>query len=335
MKISPRPKTIQEYQNYLLRLYGDSNKERGSDYLYGYLSRSTAYLGKNLSVEKATDQHFFRSLSWLYALANFYELDLQTSLFSRFPDICPYCITTPCICFRTKKSPAKPKAAYKIKEEIDAKYNVLARSTHDWSLGSAIKKLSIIYPNNEVIWHHAGPWYLIAKMQEEVGELHEAISKYEIGRKPKSAISEELSDTFAWLLSAWGIVFRGRSIDDAFLDYFDNDCPVCTSFPCKCSERADRAAELVDLKTLENIQDNLGKLEDILPTANESLRELKKSIAAATADQSEPTTVHALKETKGTLKKIRDGLSTADDIGKKGVSIINSIFQLLDKIPGP
>lgn len=255
------------------------------------------------------------------------------SLFSRFPTICPYCLTGPCICFRTNKSPVSYVPAYKAKEELNAKFRAYEKTTHDWSLTNAIQMLSNIYPNNEIIWHHAGPWYLIAKMQEEVGELHEAMSKLATGQKSKSAIGEELADTFAWLLSAWGIVFRDRSMDDAFVDYYYQDCPVCNSLPCTCAERADRAAELIDRKILEDIRANLLNLEKALPMAKDSLHELQKSIAAATTDQSEPTTVHALRETKGTLEKIRGGISSADEMGKKSLSIINTITQLIEKIP--
>jgi len=170
-------------------------------------------------------------------------------------------------------------------------------------------------------------------MQEEIGELHEAISKYSSKQKPKAAIGEELADTLAWLLSAWSIVFPDRSFDDAFVDYYIRDCPVCNRLPCKCPDRSDRAAELIDSKILERILASLEKLEKVLPDAGAPLRELRKSVEAANLDQSEPTTVHALKETKGTLEKLKERLTTTDDVGKKSLSIINSITKLVEMIP--
>ena len=329
MKIRIKPKSIHECQDYLYGLYGPANSNRSSDYLYGYLSRSAAYLGKNLSLKKAEDQHFLRALSWLFSIASYYDLDLQQCLFSRFPKICPYCLTAPCICFRTNKQPISYIPAYKTQEELNAKYKVLENSMHDWSLTSAVTILAKIYPNNEVIWHHAGPWHLLAKMQEEIGELHEAISKFASAEKPKSAIGEELADTFAWLLSAWGIVFPNRSFDDALIDYYQHDCPVCRRYPCSCNDRADRAAELVDPRVLDTIRTHLDELEAVLPGAAESLQDLKKSVSAAYASQSEPTTLHALKETKGTLERIKDGV----DIGDKSFSIITKIIKLIEMTP--
>jgi NTP pyrophosphatase (non-canonical NTP hydrolase) len=200
---------------------------------------------------------------------------------------------------------------------------------HNWSLSNAVSVLAKVYPNNEIIWHHAGPWHLLAKMQEEIGELHEAISKFSSSRKPKSAIGEELADACAWVLSAWGIVFPNRSLDDALIDYYQHDCPVCRRFPCSCTDRSDRAAELVDPRVLDAIRSHLDELEDVLPSAAASLVELKKSVLAASASQSEPITVHALKETKGTLDRIKTGV----DIGDKGLSIIAKIVKLVDTIP--
>ena len=333
MNSAPPPKIISEYQQYLKELYGASNAKRGSDYIYGYLSRSFAYLGKNIAINQASNEDFFRSLSWLLAFANLYEINMQQTLYSRFPGICPYCLTSPCQCFRTQKQPVKYIPAYKAKEEMDAKYTILAGSNHDWSLSNAIATLSTIYPNNEVVFHHAGPWHLIAKMQEEIGEVHEAASKFAKGSKTVHAIGEELSDALAWLLGAWGIVCRDRSMDDCFIDYYINDCPVCTSFPCVCADRAERPAELIDIETLRTIERSIKGLEDVLPEAKNLLQEIKKSVEVAAQDQSEPTTVHALKEVKGALEEIKGTVSTVDETGKKALSIINTITQLIDKIP--
>lgn len=333
MKARSTPQSITEFQTYLAELYGQSNKKRSSDYLYGYLSRSVAYLGKNLAQNKGGEQHFMRALSWLFAIANYYERDLQKCLFSRFPSICPYCLTSPCICFKTKKQPVNYIPAYKASKERNERFSVFTNTNRDWSLSSATNTLAKIYPNNEIIWHHAGPWYLVAKMQEEVGELHEAMSKVASGEKTISAIEEELADTFAWILSAWNIAFQSRSLDDAMVDYYYQDCPVCTKLPCFCVDRADRAAELIDPRVLEKIRSSLEELERVLPAAGESLLQLRMSVAAAAADQSEPTTVHALRETKGALKKIKEGISATDDVAQKSVSIINSINKIIEMLP--
>ena len=335
MNARAKSTAITAHQSFLKDLYGESNRERSSDYLFGYLCRSAAYLGKNVFLKKQEDQHFLRTISWLLAIANYFGLDAQLCLFSRFPTICPYCLTSPCTCFKTNKSPVDYLPAYKIQKELKAKYKVLEHTMdeHEWSFDKGIKLLTTVYPNNEVIWHHAGPWHLFAKLQEEVGELHEAISKYEARKKPIQPVGEEIADTLAWLLGAWGIVYPDRSLDEAFINYYYDNCPVCTECPCVCLDRADRAAELVDVKLLQTLEELLGKLEVLLPDASESLNELRKSVSAAAKEQSEPITVHALKNTKSTLSQLRDGLTAADDIGQRGLSIINSIIALIEKIP--
>lgn len=333
MKAHPTPQSINEFQTYMAGLYGQVNSKRTIDYLYGYLSRSVAYLGKNLAQNKVEDQHFMRALSWLFSVANYYDLKLQNCLFSRFPSICPYCLTSPCICFKTKKQPASFIPAYKASKERVERFSVFTNTNRDWSLSSATSTLAKIYPNNEIIWHHAGPWYLVAKMQEEIGELHEAMSKFASGEKSISTIEEELADTFAWILSAWSITCPSRSLDDAMVDYYYQGCAVCKKYPCICKDRADRSAELIDPRDLEMIRVSLEELEKTLPAAGESLSQLQKSIAAAISDQSEPTTLHALRETKGTLTKIKDGINATDDLTQKGISIINSIHKIIEMLP--
>lgn len=327
------PQSIQEFQNYLEDLYGNVNKGRLSDYLYGYLSRSVSYLGKNLAQSKVEEQHFMRSLSWLFAIASHYGIKIENCLFSRFPSICPYCLTSPCICFKTKKQPVSYIPAYKASRERIERYQVFRNTNRDWSMSSAVNNLAKIYPNNEVIWHHAGPWYLVAKMHEEVGELHEAMSRFEAEEKPISVIEEELSDTLAWILSAWSIVFGNRSLDDSIINYYYQDCPVCTTLPCECSDRSNRSAELIDSVTLLQIKSKLEELQQILPSATDSILKLVKSVEAAKEDQSQPTAVHALQQTKVGLSKIREGINATDDISSKGLSIINSITKLIEMLP--
>jgi len=345
IKVCKGQLAIKSFQEYLDKLYGGPNSKRQWDYLYGYLSRGIAYLCKN--IERGVVQplwrepsgvviepaHFLRPLSWLFAVASRFNVDVQEACLRRFPGICPYCLDRPCLCVRTRKLPVKWLAGWKAEEELNAKYDVMIRHNPLISLQFATDNLFDIYPNNEVLWYQVGPWHHFVKLHEEIGELHEAICQYEVKKKPLKAVGAEVADVLAWLLGAWKIVYAERSIDDTAIDYYREGCPVCSSFPCICTDRQDRIAELVNAETLKAIQSHVANLSEILPQSAVALKDLMKSIEIATRTQSEPTAVKAVKQTASRLEEIRKGLSSVDEIGQKAGGIISTVLSIIDKLP--
>lgn len=219
--------TVNDYQKYFEELYCDLNSERDWEDIYGYLARTTGYLTRGLIKKNYDPQLFSRPLSWMFALASKLDISVQDGFYKKFPGVCHYCIENVCCCFRTDKQPLKDIPAYKMIEERGMKYNLIKDSKEIKNLNHAVKNISKIYPNNEIVWHFSGPWMNCAKLFEEIAELHESICKFKIKEKSKENVEEEFADIFSWILSAWFSSNRDKNLDDALKDYFYKGCPVC------------------------------------------------------------------------------------------------------------
>lgn len=328
--------SIENHQKLLMEIYGDVNKQNGIDYIFGYLSRSISYLGKNIYSKRQTNTHFMRATSWTFAVANFFGINLQQSFFIKFPAVCSYCLESPCMCLMTGKKTASHTPAYKAREELNSKYSALSHSTKDWSLDAAAANILKIYPNNQVIWHYSGPLYLISKLHEETGEVHEAISKFLISSKPKEAIGEELADILAWLLSAWRILNPNESIDYALREYFSSGCPVCHGIPCKCQVRTERAAELVDGETLKTLKPSLDALLARHPERSGEINELFKSLDSTLKHQSETEARKLFQDITDLINKIKEAniirLSANNSTGEPDTGL-EEISMMLHSAP--
>jgi len=325
-----RSNSISDIQAHLKKLY--SNEDLTVEYIYGYLTRTIGYLCKNISLDKERPEHFIRPISWLISLCNKLDINLGDVFTRRFPMFCPYCLSSPCICFKTNKSPVFYVPAHKVQEELDWKYQTYKNNNSPISFDECIKNINIIYPSNEIVWHYGGPWHHFVKMQEEVSEIHEAVSKFTAGKKPIETVGEEVSDTLAWIVGAWAIVNPKISLDGSIIDYYIDGCPVCNAAPCRCKPYSDRAAELIDIEKLMIISNQLSELKNLVPNKKDKISELEQSIAAAISSQSAPVTAQAVKQTIVNLDKIKQTINTADSIGKKANSILGSALAILSKL---
>lgn len=320
---------IKDYQSYFNGLYHSQNDERSWEDIFGFLSRTTGYLTRSLIKGNASKQDFVRSISWLFALASKLEVNLQTSFYRKYPGICPYCIESTCCCFRTNKKPVKQILPYKIIEELNNRYNQVAMLPGGQTLDGAIKQLSKIYPNNEVIWHFSGPWMNCSKLFEEVAELHEAISKYIAKVKKLENVEQEFADVLAWILSAWSSVNRELSLDDELKNYFYNGCPVCLTSPCICSQSDARIQGLVDAEKFRELRLLFEELETISPDAKEYIKELIVSLKSVEESQNEAVASATIIEAKSRMELLENTLDKTDAISKKLASIGKSIMSLI------
>lgn len=318
---------ISEVQTYLGLLYGEINEKRSWHDIYGYLSRTTGYLTRNLLREKIEVKDFIRSLSWLFALANKFDVDIDASFYKKFPTICPYCLESKCCCVRTNKKPKNDKPAYKIKEELKAKFQAQERFNQK-SFFAAMNNIDEIYPANKSVWHFAGPWVNCSKIFEEVAEVHEALSKYQVEQKTKENVEEEFADVFAWLLSAWNSCYNARNLDEEIKNYFYDDCPVCRSNPCACDTNDSRIQGLVDAKKFSELRELFEELKEISPDAEGDMKELIESLKSAEATQNEAVANAAIHEAQSTYEKLTEGLEKTGNVAQKLASIGKAIDYL-------
>ena len=321
---------VNDYQEYIKKLY--KNQDHNNDYIYGYMTRNINYLSKNISNKKVEFSHFIKAISWIFALANKLDINLQVGFMEKYPLVCTYCLTSPCQCHKTNKLPAINVKAWEIEEMRKDNYNVYKNKNEPKDLNNFIQTIYNIYPHNEIVWKYSGPWHHFYKLSEELAEIHEAYSKLETGEKSNKNVSDELSDILAWILSAWHIIFPNDDVDEQFIAYYYNGCQVCEHVPCDCKSRSDRAAELVDLKQLVKLKEKIKQL-NAKNTDNElNFEDIYKALDSAIESQDEAITLNAVKETTNLLSKIKDTASNIKTITTDTHSITKNVSKIIDII---
>lgn len=151
-----KPSTVLEIQKYLRNLYGEANGRRDFEYLYAYLFRNASYLSRSIPRNNACVEKFIKTLSWLVALANKLEIDIQDAYLQKYPAVCPYCISKACLCAKTNKKPISYIKEWKIQEELRIKYNIAKAATTSPTMDSLVEMTNDLYPANIHIWKAAG-----------------------------------------------------------------------------------------------------------------------------------------------------------------------------------
>lgn len=211
--------TIKEFQNFIKGVYGKSNSRHFNvdDMLTNiqrFLMRGVKGIRKGN--QKKTIDNLLISMSWFMSLMNHYQIDIEDSVWRRFPYLCSYCGGLPCCC-------KKNKVQSRQKIEID-------ESKKPQNLKDFQKMFATIYPSNTRTLEHAG-----IHLAEEIGELSEAVLAYKgkHGDLEFSNIVLEASD----LYSCFNGVFNSLdvSIADELSNLFIEDCHKCKKAPCVCT----------------------------------------------------------------------------------------------------
>lgn len=224
-------------------------------------------------------------------------------------------------------------STYEIEMEIFYKWEEIKNSHADFNLDSAVRFISNIYPNNEVVWKAAGYQQHILKIHQEMTEIHEAHGNFLKDPELKSTVMDEVGDVFAWIISAWAIRYPNESMDKAFINYYRNDCPVCQKAPCECGLSDSRPATLPNFDKIETVRKNLEHLSQLFPDYQNRFESLLKSYTNVIKTQHQPVAMAALDETKTILEELRSTATTLDLDGKSApllissLSIVNSILK--------
>lgn len=326
-KKKQKPNSISEFQQYINDLHIETNKNKSWTEIYGFLSRTSGYLVKNMVLRKQQPEHFIRPISWLFSLANKLNISLEDSFLKKYPSVCPYCIEHMCICSHTDKQPKRDIPAWKIGEEINRQYEAI-KPFGDKNFSYAIETINSIYPCNFSIWQFAGAWRNSTKLYEEISELHEALTKFQHGKKTLKNVEDEFADVLAWIMSSWHCSFKDCNFDDAFIHYYIQGCPVCLSSPCKCIDGSNRTHELVDVAKLEKLRQQLEELNLQIPNNKELIDDLIHSVTAAKDTQNEAAAVIAVKQTQSRLDTIAKTIESTEGITEKTAKIVKSIAAI-------
>ncbi len=83
--------TLAQIQAGLGKLYDEANKDLSEDHILNRIDENSGFLTKTLLEQIPGDDWFIKTLSWLFALCNKLQIDIQESILRRYPGICPYC----------------------------------------------------------------------------------------------------------------------------------------------------------------------------------------------------------------------------------------------------
>lgn len=329
--LEPKPSSIKELQGYISNLYGEVNERHSMEYVFSYLFRNAAYLSRVIGEKGESKGNFVKTYSWLFALSSKLNIDLEDCFLQKYPDVCPYCLVKPCICIKTGKKPVDYIPEWKASEEIQVKYRIARSSSPKLELDKAVERVNDLYPANKHIWNAAGPTFQFYRVLEELGEVHEAYTGFAKGSRKIENIGEELADVFAWLLSTWGIVYPKLSLNDEFIGYYYEGCPVCSSSRCRCPDHNDRGERLVELEELNKFRDKIEELISLAPAYKDKLDVIIGSLNTVNESKSTTSAVRTVNQAKGVLEDISSTVSSVDDSTKKISSIVTTLISMAEK----
>ena len=210
--------TIRQYQDFIREVYGMPN-ERHFD-VWDMLSNVQRFAMRGLKGIRKGDHEKTRlnlliSMSWFLSLLNRLHIDLEDVVWKRFPHLCSYCASCPCICRKNKIQARQPVPV------DDAKRPV--------RLSDFQAMFESIYPPRSRTLEHAG-----VHLAEELGEFSEAILAYkgEHMEEHFRDVVQEAADVFSCMVGVFNSL--GISISGELSGMFSNNCHTCGKAPCEC-----------------------------------------------------------------------------------------------------
>lgn len=211
--------TIREYQKFTKDVYGLPNDRHFSAWdmlanIERFLMRGLKGIRKN-SPEK-TKINLMISLSWFMSFMNQLHVDIEEKIWKRFPYMCSYCASHPCVC---KSQKVERRQGVVLDEKLRPK-----------TLTEFQKMFEEIYPSSRRTVQHAG-----IHLAEEMGELSEKILAYRGARDNVdfNHVAVEAADLFSCFMGVFNSL--GINLAKELSVYFSNNCHKCHKIPCECS----------------------------------------------------------------------------------------------------
>ena len=211
--------TIKEYQQFVKDVYGLPNDRYFS--LQDMLANVERFMMRSLKGIRKNDNDKLKlnliiSLSWFMSIMNQLHIDIEEEVWKRFPYMCSYCASCPCICKAQK---------------IQTRQNVTVDdSKRPKTMEEFQKMFSGIYPASNRTLDYAG-----VHLAEEMGEITESILNYRGNHDDKDFqnIILESADLISCIMG----VFNSLKIDlsKELSIMFSENCHVCKKAPCVCN----------------------------------------------------------------------------------------------------
>jgi len=162
------------------------------------------------------EKNLMVALAWLMAIANRLHINLEEDVWNRFPALCSYCGSAPCVCKKEKV--------------IERKKIIVDDSDKPQNLKDMQVMFNTIYPPDGRSLADAG-----VHLAEEMGEVSEAVHNF-LGQHVQEQFDEvqlEMSDFFSCVC---GVANSAQiNISESLEKMFYENCHVCHKAPCECS----------------------------------------------------------------------------------------------------
>lgn len=210
--------SLPDFQKFINEVYGlpDDRMFSISD-LLSNTQRFTmrAIKGIRKGDKRKLNTNLIIALSWFTAVANRLHINLEESIWNRFPNMCSYCATTPCECKVTKR---------KTRKRVTAKRKAKPKTIEGFQ-----RMFARIYPPQARTLADAG-----VHLAEETGEVSEAIHIFLGEHKPAQfhTITRELADYASCL---FGVANSAKlDVSKALAKNYRKNCHACRKSPCVC-----------------------------------------------------------------------------------------------------
>jgi NTP pyrophosphatase (non-canonical NTP hydrolase) len=218
MSSLPSDASIKDFQRFIAAVYGVSNDRYFSvQDMFTNVERfiTRALKGIRKGDAQKTKLNLEIALSWFASLMNQLHIDIEDEIWRRFPYLCSYCGSCPCVCKAKKVQTRQPVVADEAKRP---------KTLRDFQ-----KMFEAIYPASGRTLDHAG-----VHLVEEMGEVAEAIFTFRGNHKDEDFqnLRLESADLFSCLMG----VFNSLGVDLAqeLAAMYSNDCFSCHAAPCRC-----------------------------------------------------------------------------------------------------
>ncbi len=211
--------TIKQCQDFIRDVYGRPNDRHFS--LWDMLSNMERFTMRALKGIRKNDKNKTKfnlliSIGWFMSTLNSLHIDLDESLWKRFPHLCSYCASSPCSC-----------AENKIEKRKDIPINDSKRPV---TLNGFQSMFGEIYPAENRSIEHAA-----VHLAEELGEFSESILTYMGEHKDElfEKVITESADVFSCIIGVFNSL--GISMAKEISELFSGNCHVCKKAPCECN----------------------------------------------------------------------------------------------------
>lgn len=211
--------TIGQYKQFVRDVYGLPNERHFS--VNDMLTNVGRFVMRGLKGIRKQDYektkfNLLIAFSWFVSLTNNLHIDLENAVWNRFPYMCSYCASQPCVCKEKKIS---------TRQKVNIKNEKKPETIEDFQ-----KMFEEIYPSQSRTVEHSA-----VHLAEEFGELSEAIMAYRGEHKDElfENVVFETADVFSCFMGVFNSI--NVNLADALSKMFNDNCHVCHKAPCNCN----------------------------------------------------------------------------------------------------